>query len=144
MRTVKEIAMDLNVTIQTIYNHIKKNEKELKGNIAKIQGITYLDDEGIRIIKESMGLIQPPLTKQDIGIEEIIENISKQVTDRIREEIRKEMQEELEKQEKRIIEEVTQKHLEQIQAENNKLIDYIAATREQEKKKGFFNRLFGK
>ena len=44
------------------------------------------------------------------------------------------LQEELQRQEERIIEKVTQKQLEQIQSENNKLMNYIAVTREEEKR----------
>ena len=48
MKTVKEIALDLEVSQVTVYNHIKKLDKELKGNIFKRQGVTHIDDEGIR------------------------------------------------------------------------------------------------
>ena len=41
-------------------------------------------------------------------------------------------------------EEIIQKQLHQIQAENNRLIDYIAATREEDLKKSFWQKLFGK
>lgn len=148
MKTVKEIAFDLDVSQVTVYNHIKKLDKELKGNIFKKQGVTYLDDEGIKQLKISMGLIQVPVVKENVGIEEIISDISKQVSitikEELRTEIRKELQEELEKQKDLIIDQITQKHLQQIQSENNKLKDYIMAAREEENKRGFFSRLFNR
>ncbi len=91
MRNVKEIAADLGVTIQTVYNHINKNEKELQGCIFKQQGVTYLDDEGIRIIKISMGLIQAPVVKENIGIEEVIKDISDLVTENVSANIKQDM-----------------------------------------------------
>lgn len=144
MKMVKEISLDLGVSQVTVYNHIKKLDKELIGNIFKKQGVTYLDDEGIRQIKISMGLIQVPVIKENISMNEIIESISRQVTDNIKEELKREMQEELEKQKNIIIEQVTQRQLEQIQVENNKLMNYLSETREQEKNKSFFSRLFKK
>lgn len=48
----------------------------------------------------------------------------------MREEIREELHNEFEKR------------AEQNRAENHKLMDYIQKTREEEKPKGFFNRLF--
>lgn len=54
------------------------------------------------------------------------------------------LQKELQEQEERIVERITQKQSEQIRAENSRLMDYIAVTREEEKKKGFFGRLFNR
>ena len=144
MKTVKEIALELEVSQVTVYNHIKKLDKELKGNIFKKQGVTYLDDEGIRQLKISMGLLQTPIVKENISVNEIIENISRQVTNNIREELKREMQEELEKQKDIIIEQITQKQLEQIQSENERLMDHISEIRDQDKKRGFFSRMFNK
>lgn len=126
MKNVKEIALELDVTIQTIYNHIKKNEKELKGCIAKIQNINYLDDQGIRIIKESMGLIQVPMKNQEIGLEEIIEDISSLVTANIALSIRQDMDN-------------LYKEIEELKEQNKLLIELVKEKRKQEEKKGIFN-----
>lgn len=83
MKTVKEIALDLDVSQVTIYNHIKKLDKELQGNIFKKKGVTYLDDEGIRQIKISIGLIQVPQIKQNIGIEDVVKDISDLVSENL-------------------------------------------------------------
>ena len=91
MKTVKEIALDLEVSQVTVYNHIKKLDKELKGNIFKKQGTTYLDDEGIRQIKISMGLIQAPVVKENISMENIINDISDLVTENVSANIKQDM-----------------------------------------------------
>lgn len=78
-------------------------------------------------------------------IKELMANIILERDQKLRDEFKREMKEELEKQEVRIIEQVAQKHLEQIQAENQKLINHITETREKEKKKeGFLSRLLKK
>lgn len=79
-----------------------------------------------------------------LDMKELIADIIVEREERLKDEFKKALQEELEKQEARIIEQVTQKQLEQIKAENNKLMEYIAITREEDKKKGFFGRLFGR
>ena len=98
MYSVKDLSYELDVTVQTIYNHIKKNDKELIGHIFKKQGTSYLDDEGIRQIKISMGLIEVPEVKENIGIEEVIENISIQVSDKVKDDIVNELKEDNKKQ----------------------------------------------
>lgn len=84
MKTVKEVAFNLEVSQVTVYNHIKKLDKELKGNIFKKKGTTYLDDEGIRQLKISMGLITAPVIKKNISMDNIIDDISEKVTENIK------------------------------------------------------------
>jgi len=115
MKTVKEIALDLEVSQVTVYNHIKKLDKELKGNIFKRQGTTYIDDEGIRQIKISMGLIQVPVVKENIGIEEVIKDISDLVTENVSANI---------------------KQIQDLKEQNNQLIKLV---QEQQKRKSIFN-----
>ena len=76
MYTVKEIADLLDVSQVTVYNHLKKNEKELIGHVSKKQGVTYIKDEGLKILKISMGIIQVPIVKETISLEQIIDEIS--------------------------------------------------------------------
>lgn len=52
----------------------------------------------------------------------------------LKEEFKKEIKEELEKQEIRIFESITQKQLEQVQTENEKLLKYIIELRDKDKK----------
>ena len=84
MKTVKEVAFNLEVSQVTVYNHIKKLDKELQGNIFKKKGATYIDDEGIRQLKISMGLIEAPLVRKNISMENIIDDISDKVTENIK------------------------------------------------------------
>ncbi len=91
MKTVKEIALDLEVSQVTVYNHIKKLDKELLGNTFKKQGTTFIDDEGIRQIKISMGLIQAPVVKENISMENIINDISDLVTENVSANIKQDM-----------------------------------------------------
>lgn len=127
MKTVKEIALDLEVSQVTVYNHIKKLDKELKGNIFKKQGTTYLDDEGIRLIKISMGLIQPPVVKENIGIEEVIKDISDLVTENVSANIKQDINNKMDKLEQEI---------QDLKEQNRILIELM---QEQKEKKSIFN-----
>lgn len=93
MKTVKEIAFNLEVSQVTVYNHLKKLDKEIKGNIFKKKGITYIDDEGIRQLKISMGMIQAPVVKENISMENIIDDISNLVTEKVSANIKTDMEE---------------------------------------------------
>lgn len=123
MKTVKEIALDLEVSQVTVYNHIKKLDKELKGNIFKRQGTTYIDDEGIRQIKISMGLIQVPVVKENIGIEEVIKDISDLVTENVSANIKQDMDK-------------MEQEIQDLKEQNNQLIKLV---QEQQKRKSIFN-----
>lgn len=119
MYSVKDLSYELDVTVQTIYNHIKKNDKELIGHIFKKQGTSYLDDEGIRQIKISMGLIEVPEVKENISMEKIIESISEQVSNNIKQDMDKMEQE-----------------IQDLKEQNELLIKMI---QEQQKKKSIFD-----
>lgn len=80
MRDIKTIASELDVTVQTVYNHLNKNKSKLKGNLFKQNGINMLDDEGVRILKESMGLIEVPMQTEYVTTEAIVEDISTRVS----------------------------------------------------------------
>ncbi len=123
MKTVKELAYDLGVTQQTIYNHLKKVDKELKGNIFKKQSTTYINEEGIKQIKISMGLIQVPMVKQDFSIENIINDISSLVTENISANIDLKMGK-------------LEQEIHELKEQNKLLIELV---KEQQEKKGFLN-----
>lgn len=84
MKTVKEVAYLLGVSQVTIYNHLKKNEKELKGNVVKKQGVTHIKDEGIRQLKISLGMLEVPEVKENISMEQVIDEIASSVKDDIK------------------------------------------------------------
>ena len=123
MKTVKEIALDLEVSQVTVYNHIKKLDKELKGNIFKRQGTTYIDDEGIMQSKISMGLIQVPVVKENIGIEEVIKDISDLVTENVSANIKQDMDK-------------LQQEVQDLKEQNRLLIELV---QEQQERKSIFN-----
>ena len=123
MKTVKEIALDLEVSQVTVYNHIKKLDKELLGNIFKRQGTTVIDDEGIRLIKISMGLIQVPVVKEIVSMEEIIKDISSLVTENVSANIKRDY-------------EVLEQQIHDLKKQNELLIELV---KEQQEKKSFLN-----
>lgn len=84
MKTVKEVAELLNVSYQTVYNHMNKNEVEMIGCIFKKLGTTHINQDGIDILKKSMGLIQLPTVKENIDMEQVIEMISDRVADTLK------------------------------------------------------------
>lgn len=148
MKDIKTISLELNVSRQTVYNHISKNDKELKGCILKKQGVTFLTNEGVRILKESMGLIKAPKIQQNIGMEEIIEQISENVQDKIKESmlvVKEDIVLQVEDSKKSITENIKEdytrleKELEEVKKQNEVLINMLKDQIEkQEQKKGFF------
>ena len=93
MKPVKEIALILDVSQVTVYNHIKKLKDELKNHLYNVKGATYLDDEGIRQLKISMGLLQIPEVREDIGIDNVINEISLSVSEEVSKNIKKNIEE---------------------------------------------------
>ena len=93
VKPVKEIALILDVSQVTVYNHIKKLKDELKNHLYNVKGATYLDDEGIRQLKISMGLLQIPEVREDIGIDNVINEISLSVSEEVSKNIKKNIEE---------------------------------------------------
>lgn len=54
MYKVKDIAEELQVSRPTVYNHLKKLKKDIKPFMYKKKGMTYLEPEGLELIKESI------------------------------------------------------------------------------------------
>ena len=50
MLKFKEYADSKGITVQVVYKHIKKRQKEFEGHIIKQYGVQYLDDEAIAIL----------------------------------------------------------------------------------------------
>lgn len=130
MKTVKEVALELEVSQVTVYNHLKKLDKELKGNIFKMKGATHLDNEAIKQIKISMGLLQVPTIKKNISSEEIIAEISNNVAEQVSNKIKKDYEE-------------LRDQVEELREQNNYLIDLIKDKQKKtilQKMKGLFRR----
>lgn len=63
MFKVVEIAEKLGVSKVSVYNKIKQYNKELKPHLSKLKGVTYIDKQGFKIIKESFNLFNQAKTK---------------------------------------------------------------------------------
>ncbi len=85
MKSIKDVSLILDVSTTTVYNHIKKLGKEIKPYLFNVKGTTYLNDEGIRQIKISMGLLEVPTVQENISMEDITDAISLKVTNSIKE-----------------------------------------------------------
>lgn len=139
MIDIKNLALELEVTRQTIYNHIQKNKQELKPCMLKQQGVTFITSDGIRIIKESMGLIKVPVVQEkQIGMEEVI----KEISDNINTELKQELKESMENVKEDIKQDYNklENELAEVKKQNEILIQMIQDQQEkQEEKKGFFD-----
>lgn len=61
MKTIKELAKELNLSKQAIYKKINTQlSSELEGHIFKDQNIIMVDDIGIEVIKNSILDVSPP------------------------------------------------------------------------------------
>lgn len=55
MKTIKELSIDLKISKEAIYKKIKRQLKqELKGHLIKKKNVTYIDDNGIKLIADSL------------------------------------------------------------------------------------------
>lgn len=125
-----------------LFNRIIEWKK--KGfNKTTIQGLLTRNVEAIEQEEQALELV----TLDKLTGKEMKELISRQISDlllereeKLKEEFKKELQLELEKQQ----EIITEKIIDQVRSENKKLMDYIAATREDKNKKSFWNSLFRK
>lgn len=71
MYKVIEVSKLLGVSKVTIYKKMEIFKKELKPHIHKKKNITFIDDEGVEIIKESLiennVIIDPKVNEEEIG-----------------------------------------------------------------------------
>ena len=54
MKKVSEVAEQLGVTRQTVYNHIDKLDKEINSYIYTSEGVKVIDEQGIELIQASI------------------------------------------------------------------------------------------
>ncbi len=159
--SITEVAERLGISASTVrkyeqdyFLNIMRNEighrVYTNTDIDVLEKIIELKQEGanihlIRKMLDKEEVVELPveiLNNEPFTHATYMSNIEQFKTDII-EELEKQLQEELQEQEERIIKRITQKQLNQMQSENKKLMDYIAATRE-ENKRGFFSRLFNR
>lgn len=132
MKDIKDIALMLDVSRVTVYNHLKKLDKEIEAYTFKKKGVTYVDDEGIRLLKVSMGLIEVPTIREDISIENIVDDISSMVSDNLKGDISSLIASSLEEYNQDL-----KKEMEALKEQNNKLIDLL----EEKEGKSFLSKL---
>ncbi|MBS7526537.1 hypothetical protein KHM83_07590 [Fusibacter paucivorans] len=83
MYRVIEVAKMLGVSKVTVYKKINKNKKLLKNHIQTRSNITYIDDVGIEIIKNTIEVTSTysSTDPSDIGIiqKEVIDNLNETI-----------------------------------------------------------------
>ena len=130
MQTIKEISERLEVSPATIYNHINKLSKELAGHTVKKKGVTYLDDEALKQISLSMGVIQAPVIQENVSMENVITEISKALAAEVKGDY-KELQKQLKKISKTINTDIKnnyqelQEQIQEVREQNNKLVELL-------------------
>lgn len=134
MKNIKDIALMLDVSRVTVYNHLKKLDKEIEAHTFKKKGVTYVDDEGIKLLKISMGLIELPTIRENISIENIVDDISSMVSDNLKGDISSLIASSLEEYNQDL-----KKEMGALKEQNNKLIALL----EEKEGKSFLSRLKG-
>ena len=125
MKSVKDVSWKLGVSTTTVYNHINKLKDDIKAHKFNTKGTTYLDDEGIRQLEISMGLLKVPEVRENITMDNIIDEISNSVTENITINIKKDYED-------------LRKEVKELKDQNEKLISLIES-----KEKNFsFKNLF--
>lgn len=54
LKKVKDVAEELGVSSQTVYNHIQKLDQKLKPYLLKREGATVIDTAGVKLIRKSI------------------------------------------------------------------------------------------
>lgn len=77
MYKVIDVAKLFSVSKVTIYKKISNNKEALKGHISKKKNVTYLDDEAVEIIKNSLQVNQEKASGRliDEELEKVYEDI---------------------------------------------------------------------
>lgn len=127
MKSVKDVSLELEVSTTTVYNHINKLKDKINAHIYNVKGATYLDDEGIRQLKISMGLIQVPEVKENISMNNIIDEISNSVSENITNNIKKDYED-------------LRKEVRELKNQNEKLISLIESKENKFSFKSLFSR----
>lgn len=129
---VKVLAELLSCSRQTVYNHIQKNKKKLTGHIKKIDRTTFFDNEGIEIIKMSMGLIEPPevvvIEEDAMDKQELLADIVNSVREANKDDM-----------------DMVRLELDEVKKQNQLLLDKMdELIKEQKNKQSLWQRLLGK
>lgn len=164
--SVSEISNLINLSKVSIYKKLKL--KEIEPHITKLQGVTYVNEVGFNLLKESLNLnekIKTNLNNKNINVEiatdlvdfkedltslnllkdDYIETLKKQIEEKDNQ-IQKlhkliENNQILLKQEKEVNLLQLEQHLKDVDLKLNDVKEKMEQ-RKQEKKKGFFKRIF--
>ncbi|NFO48625.1 hypothetical protein FDB40_17370 [Clostridium botulinum] len=164
--SVSEISNLINLSKVSIYKKLKL--KEIEPHITKLQGVTYVNEVGFNLLKESLNLnekIKTNLNNENINVEiatdlvdfkedltslnllkdDYIETLKKQVEEKDNQiqELHKLIKNNqvLLKQEKEVNLLQLEQHLKDVDLKLNDVKEKMEQ-RKQEKKKGFFKRIF--
>lgn len=79
MYKVIDVAKLFSVSKVTIYKKISNNKEALKGHVIKKKNVTYLDDEAVEIIKNSLQVNQEKVSGRliDDELDKVYEDIQK-------------------------------------------------------------------
>lgn len=133
---VKELAITLDVSRQTIYNHIQKNEKELLGHTKRIERTTYLSPTAVSIIKQSLGLIQVPTINENLSVQDIIAEMTEAIRSNISNDIEQLLLAQDSKNNK------LEQELQAVKEQNQQLLDKVNELIE-DKNKSLWSRIWG-
>lgn len=142
--TVVKDAIDKSLSLSEIRKQLIKNGMIAEQNENAIQKMN-ISDLTPEELKDAMSdMFEVIMNKREENLKKEFEITLSQQLEEQKNELKKEFKKDLEEQSEVNNMKLEAKIREQISSENQKLIDYIAATREEDKKKGFFSRLFGK
>ena len=81
MKKVKQVAEELGVSSQTVYNYLNKMEKELDDYIKEVEGVKHIEQQGIEIIKDQLDIKE--VDQEDLIPREVLKRENELLHDQI-------------------------------------------------------------
>lgn len=145
MKTVKEYANSVGKSHQAVYKQLnsKKNKERLENHVWKQNGSTYLDDVAIDILNESRQMVQ---VQNDIQVHNDNEKLKKEVDDLKNKiiDLQDELKAKTEQMTSLLLENKEKTLLLEQKNDQAEEIKQLKEELDQEKRKGFLARLFGR
>lgn len=145
MKTVKEYANSVGKSHQAVYKQLnsKKNKERLETHVWKQNGSTYLDDVAIDILNESRQMVQ---VQNDIQVHNANEKLKKEVDDLKNKiiDLQDELKAKTEQMTSLLLENKEKTLLLEQKNDQAEEIKQLKEELDQEKRKGFLARLFGR
>ena len=145
MKTVKEYANSVGKSHQAVYKQLnsKKNKERLENHVWKQNGSTYLDDVAIDILNESRQMVQ---VQHDIQVHNDNEKLKKEVDDLKNKiiDLQDELKSKTEQMTSLLLENKEKTLLLEQKNDQAEEIKQLKEELDQEKRKGFLARLFGR